>query len=104
MRGAIIRSACCRPDRRRRQFLSRLGFENVDAHCLSLSDLTSGLNAADNRALATPKLIAQGRMAARPRTFILMTEDQAPSEDRRAMVTRSPARVLIRFFFIMPTV
>ena len=59
------------------QFLSRLGLENVDAHCLSLSDLTSGLNAADNRALATPKLSAQGRMAARPRTFVLMTEDQA---------------------------
>src|SRR5215831_17714412 len=29
------------------------------------------------RSLATPKLIAQGRMAARPRTFVLMTEDQA---------------------------
>jgi hypothetical protein len=27
------------------QFLSRLGLENVDAHGLSLSDLTSGLNA-----------------------------------------------------------
>jgi hypothetical protein len=30
------------------QFLSRLGLENVDAHGLSLSDLASGLNAADN--------------------------------------------------------
>jgi hypothetical protein len=53
------------------------GLENVDAHCLSLSDLASGLNAADNRASATPKLIAQGRTGARPRMFVLMTKDQA---------------------------
>src|SRR5262249_11657061 len=59
------------------QFLSRLGLENVDAHCLSLSDLASGLNAADNRASATPKLIAQGRTGASPRMFVLMTKDQA---------------------------
>ena len=29
------------------QAFSRLGLENVDAHALSLSDLTSRLNAAD---------------------------------------------------------
>src|SRR5258708_33555636 len=36
----------------------------------------SGRGAADSRASATPKLIAQRRTAARARMFVLMTEDQ----------------------------
>jgi hypothetical protein len=68
---------------------------------------TSGLDAADSRASTTPKLIAQGRTAARARMFVLMTEDQAAllkivgrHFDGHTIANQS----FDQFFFILPAV
>ena len=66
------------------QFLSRLGLENVDAHGLSLSDLTSGLNAADKRRQRAETDCARADWGPSPNVRHYDGRSGGPSEDPRA--------------------